>query len=54
MGLIKLAAMGSLIFAGYCLYEGRRERALFSLTISGAFFAYWVIRWWQEWYEARG
>jgi len=54
MGLVKLAAIGSLVFAGYCLYEGRRERASFSLTISGALFAYWAMRWWQEWYEAKG
>ena len=54
MGLVQLAAVGSLVYAGYCLYEGRRNRASFSLTISGALFAYWVMRWWQEWYEARG
>ena len=54
MGLVKLAAIGLLIYAGYCLYEGHRDRASLSLTISGAFFAYWVARLWQEWYEARG
>lgn len=54
MGLVKIAAIGSLVYAGYCLYEGRRNRASFSFTVSGALFAYWVMRWWQEWYEARG
>jgi len=54
MGLVKLAAIGSFLYAGYCLYEGRRNRASFSLPISGALLAYWVMRWWQEWYEASG
>mgnify|MGYP001800151224 CR=1 FL=1 len=54
MGLVKLSAIGLLIYASYCLYEGRRNRASFSFTISGALFAYWAMRWWQAWYEAKG
>ena len=53
MGLVKLAAIFFLVYAGYCLYEGRRDRASFAFTVSGALLAYWVMRWWQEWYESR-
>lgn len=49
MFLVKTCAIAFLIYGAYEWYSGRRARVPIALTVSGAFFAFWISRMVMAW-----
>ncbi len=49
MFIVKICAIAFLIYGAYAWYSGRRARVPISLTVSGAFFAFWLSRIVLDW-----